>query len=122
MWPISQIEDVVISIRATLVTGAAVNDELTNYLLRHNDRLPFGMFALSDDDEVLIEHAFPADACNTIEELAVYLGVIALTADEFDDEIVGRWGACARLNWCRNIRLRVPAARPPRPPGGAPGP
>ncbi|MEW6283917.1 MAG: YbjN domain-containing protein [Candidatus Eremiobacterota bacterium] len=83
--------EAVISTRAYVVTGAELTQELMHYLLRENDRMSFGAFGVDEDGDVFFEHTILGSTCDPPELKSSVLSVV-LVADEYDDEIVARWG------------------------------
>lgn len=84
-------DDATINTRAYVVTGLEASSELMHYLLRENDTMRFGAFGLDDDDDVFFEHAVVGSACDKTELKASVMAVV-MTADQYDDKIVARWG------------------------------
>lgn len=83
--------EAVISTRAYVVTGAELKPELMHYLLRENDRMSFGAFGVDEDGDIFFEHTILGSTCDQPELKSSVLSVV-LVADEYDDEIVARWG------------------------------
>jgi hypothetical protein len=86
------ITDALIVIRASVVTGADLTPECLTYLLRQNEQTSFGAFCLGPQNEIFFSHTVPMSVCSGADELAVYLAMLMRTANEFDDEIMRRWG------------------------------
>lgn len=84
-------DEAVISTRAWVVTGAELTPELMHYLLRENDRMSFGAFGIDPDGDIFFEHTILGSTCDQPELKSSVLSVV-LVADEYDDEIVSRWG------------------------------
>jgi hypothetical protein len=74
-----------------VVTEPALGDELREYLLSANYRLTLGGFAVDGDGDIVLKHVLLGDDL-TEYEFKTALITIADLADEFDDEIVGRFG------------------------------
>ena len=74
-----------------VVKGAEVNGELALYLLKENDGMRFGGFSIHEDGTVFFNYSIVADTVDKEEFKACILAVVQ-TADEYDDEIVQRWG------------------------------
>jgi hypothetical protein len=84
-------DDAIVYCHAIVVTGAEINADLTEYLLRKNSNMRFGAFTLDDDNDIIFEHSIVGSTCDKNELRTSILAVIQ-TADELDDEIVSRWG------------------------------
>lgn len=84
-------DDATILMRAYVVKGPRVDEELMSYLLHKNDSMRFGAFGLDDDNDIFFEHTIVGLHCDKEEFKASALAV-AGTADRLDDEIVQRWG------------------------------
>ncbi len=92
--------DATITVRAYVVTGAELTPDLAHYLLRKNADMRFGAFGVDDDGDILFEHTIVGSTCDK-EELRSSVMAVALTADQFDDEIVARWGGQRALDRIR---------------------
>jgi len=90
-------EDTVINVRSAVVTGATLTPELQNFLLRENAELGFGAFSIDQDGKILLEHTIVGSTCDPNELEASVMAVLE-TADEYDDEIVARWGGQRALD------------------------
>ena len=84
-------EESVISTRAYVVTGAELTAELMHFLLRENDRMTFGAFGVDSDGDIFFEHTILGSTCDH-EELTSSVSAVVLIADEYDDNIIDRWG------------------------------
>lgn len=83
--------DALITTRSFVVTDITVTPELSYYLLRANNGIHFGRFALDNEDDIVFEHSLVGSTCDQIELKHSVTTVIRL-ADDYDDEIVARWG------------------------------
>lgn len=83
--------DALIITRSFVVTDITVTPELTYYLLRANNGIQFGHFALDAENDIVFEHSLVGLTCDQIELKQSVTTVIRL-ADDYDDEIVARWG------------------------------
>lgn len=90
-------DDATINTRAYVVTGAEATPELMHYLLRETDNMRFGAFGLDSDDDVFFEHAIVGSTCDKPELKASVMAVV-VTADQYDDKIVARWGGQRALD------------------------
>ncbi len=84
-------DEAIVITRAYVVTDVELTTDLLYYLLRENDSLYFGRFAIDDDGDVVFEHSIMGSTCDR-EELRTSVMAIAKFADDYDDEIVARWG------------------------------
>lgn len=90
VWPWGEDEAYVLT-RAYVVSGANINEELLRFLLRKNTELTFGAFGLDEDGDILFEHSIVGSRCDQ-EELEASVNAVLHAADNYDDEIVTRWG------------------------------
>jgi len=78
---------------AQLVKGVELTPELAYELLALNTRLRFGAFAVAAGRGlVLITHSLLGGETLDPEELASTISDLALVADQYDDEIIERFG------------------------------
>ena len=90
-------DDATVNTRAYVVTGAEATSELMHFLLRETDNMRFGGFGLDSDDDVFFEHAIVGSSCDKAELKASVMAVV-VTADQYDDKIVARWGGQRALD------------------------
>ena len=76
---------------APVVVGADMTQELAVFLLKENDDMRFGGFSLGDDGTIFFNHNVVADTIDKDEFKSAILAVVT-TADDYDDQIVSRWG------------------------------
>jgi len=86
-----------ITTRAYVVTDITITPELTYYLLRENNGIHFGRFALDSENDIVLEHSLVGSTCDRIELKHSVTTVIRI-ADDYDDEIVTRWGGKRALD------------------------
>ena len=84
-------DDAVITTRAYVVSGAELTAELMRYLLHENAGMQFGGFGVDRDGDIVFEHSILGSTCDQ-KELQSSLAAVAQTADDYDDQIVERWG------------------------------
>lgn len=84
-------DDAVITVRSYVVSDVEVTNELAIFLLEQNSRMRFGAFGLDEDHDIFFQHNIVGSTCDKNELKASVLAV-ANTADDFDDEIVSRFG------------------------------
>lgn len=89
--------DALIISRSYVVTDITVTPELSYYLLRENNGIRFGRFALDAENDIVFEHSLVGSTCDQIELQYSVTTVIKL-ADSYDDEIVARWGGKRALD------------------------
>ena len=94
-------DDSVISTRAYVVTGTELTAELMHFLLRENDRMTFGAFGVDEDGDVFFEHTIVGSTCDK-NELKASVSSVVLIADEYDDQIVEKWGGQRAIDRIRN--------------------
>jgi len=83
--------DATITTRSYVVTGAELNQEMMQFLLHANDQMRFGAFGLDKDNDIFYEHTIVASTAD-LEELKASVMAVVYTADQYDDQIVSRWG------------------------------
>ncbi len=83
--------DTTVTTRAYVVTDVELTPELLHYLLTRNEGMPFGAFAVDRDGDILFEHSIVGSTCDR-KELEASVKAVLATADQYDDEIVERWG------------------------------
>jgi hypothetical protein len=84
-------DDATITTRAWLTTGTELTVDLARYLLQLNDDMRFGAFGIDKDGDTFFEHTILGSTVSKAELKASVMAV-AETADEYDDEIVSRFG------------------------------
>jgi Putative bacterial sensory transduction regulator len=89
--------EALITTRAYIVTDIDITPELTYYLLRANDSIYFGRFALDREDDIVFEHSLVGSSCDR-NELRHSVTTLIRLADDYDDEIVARWGGKRALD------------------------
>ncbi len=92
--------DATITARSYVVTGCELNQELMLFLLKENDRMRFGAFGVDQDNDIFFEHSIVGSTSDKDEIKATVMAVI-LTADEYDDKIIARWGGQRALDRMR---------------------
>jgi hypothetical protein len=93
-------DDAVITTRAYVVRGTTVTPELMRYLLEENDKLRFGGFGLDEDGDIFFQHAIVGSTADP-EELRASLLAVVITADEYDDKIIERYGGQSALDFIK---------------------
>ncbi|WP_299487285.1 YbjN domain-containing protein [Acaryochloris sp. IP29b_bin.137] len=84
-------DDSVINIRSTVVSGAKMAADLQSHLLRENAEMRFGAFSVNDAGDILFEHTIVGSTCDP-NELEASVQAVLAAADNYDDQIVERWG------------------------------
>lgn len=84
-------DDTVVNARSYVVTNVEMSHDLMHYLLRENDDMRFGAFGIDEENDIFFEYAIVGSTCDK-PELKAAVAAVAITADEYDDRIVERWG------------------------------
>lgn len=74
-----------------VVTGPDPSEDLYKYLLEQNVDMRFGAFGVDEEGDIIFKYGIIAGSLDKDELRAAVLAV-AQTADEYDDEIVQRFG------------------------------
>lgn len=90
-------DDGVVLARSYVVFGADLTPELLQFLLRENDSKRFGAFGLDKDGDIFFEYCIVGSTCDKEEIKAAALAV-ASTSDEYDEQIVQRWGGMREVD------------------------
>jgi hypothetical protein len=90
-------DDALITTRSYVVTDVEVTPDLTFYLLRENNGIRFGRFALDGENDIVFEHSLVGSTCDHIE-LEYSVTTVTKLADSYDDAIVDRWGGKRALD------------------------
>ena len=93
-------DDTIITTRAYVVTGTELTPELMRFLLEENAGMRFGAFGVDDEGDIILEHSIVGSTCDQ-KELESSVIHVARTADEYDDQIVARWGGERALDQIR---------------------
>ena len=84
-------DDATITARSYVVTGAELTNDLMLYLLSENDKMRFGAFGVDAEKDIFFEHTILGSTCDR-EELKASVMAVVMTADDYDDQIVAKWG------------------------------
>lgn len=98
-------DEALIVTRSYVVTDVEITPDLTYYLLRENDSLYFGRFALDSENDIVFEHSLIGSTCDR-EELRTSVLAVVEFADEYDDEIVAQWGGQRALDRWSAVAVR----------------
>lgn len=90
-------DEALITTRSYVVTDVEITPDLTYYMLRENNGIYFGRFALDSENDIVFEHSLVGSTCDQVELKHSVMTVIQL-ADDYDDEIVARWGGKRALD------------------------
>lgn len=90
-------DETLITSRSYVVTDIEVTPELSYYLLRENNSIYFGRFALDAENDIVFEHSLVGASCDRVE-LNHSVNTVIRIADSYDDEIVARWGGKRALD------------------------
>ncbi|PKL77553.1 MAG: hypothetical protein CVV27_05120 [Candidatus Melainabacteria bacterium HGW-Melainabacteria-1] len=83
--------DVMVRCTSYVVMGATIDAELLSFLLEANAKIPFGSFAIDDDQDILFEYALIATN-SARYELKEAIKAVAKAVDDYDNKIINRWG------------------------------
>jgi hypothetical protein len=84
-------DDATITTRAWLTTGTELTIDLAKFLLNANDDMRFGAFGIDKDGDTFFEHTILGSTA-TKAELKASIRAVATTSDDYDDDIVARFG------------------------------
>lgn len=84
-------DDATVSVIAYVVTGADLTPTLMRYLLQENHTMRFGAFSIDKDGDIVFEHTIVGSTCDKAE-LKASIFAVARTADDYDDQIIARFG------------------------------
>jgi len=84
-------DEATITTRAYVVTKVELTPELMLFLLQENDTMRFGAFGVDSDKDIFFEHTIVGSTCDKAELRASVIAVVR-TADQYDDQIMARWG------------------------------
>src|ERR1051326_5198856 len=93
-------DDAVIQVLAFCVQGAEPSFELMQELLRLNSELPLGGFSMVDRD-IFFSHSFLGRRLQG-EQLIASLNAVANISDEFDEQLVAKYGGETALERLRS--------------------
>jgi len=74
-----------------VVTGVEQSTDLYRYLLLENKGMRFGGFAVDEDGDIMFKYGIVGSSLDK-EELRTAVLAVAQTADEYDDQIVAKYG------------------------------
>jgi hypothetical protein len=77
--------------RAYVAVNVEITPELMEFLLRENDTMRFGAFGLDKDHDIFFEHTIVGTTCD-IEDVKSSVLAVGYAVDQYDDQIVARWG------------------------------
>lgn len=83
--------DAIVNVRSYVVTGAEKTPEMLEFLLRQNYDMRFGGFSMDQEGDIAFEHSIVGSTCDK-NELRTSIMAVLSTADQYDDQIVSRWG------------------------------
>ena len=90
IWPNGE-QDAWVTTRSWVVTKVDMVADLAKFLLRKNYDMTLGAFGIDDANDIFFEHTIMGSSCDK-NELRASVGAVSYVADQYDDEIVGRWG------------------------------
>jgi hypothetical protein len=80
-----------------VVTDVQPSEELFRYLLEENTELLFGAFGIKDRTNVIFTHSVVGDTLDP-EELEGSVRAVLTMADQYDDEIIERFGGLRAID------------------------
>lgn len=83
--------NVMVRCTSYVVIGATIDEDLMAFLLEANSKIPFGSFAIDEDNDVLFEYALIATNAQRYE-LKEAIKAVAKAVDDYDNKITNRWG------------------------------
>lgn len=90
-------DEAVVMVRAYVVYQADLVPELLLFLLKENDSKRFGAFGVDGDGDIFFEHSIVGSTCDKVELKASVMAVV-WTADQYDDQIMQRWGGMREVD------------------------
>ncbi|MCT7990835.1 YbjN domain-containing protein [Laspinema olomoucense] len=90
-------EDAVINTRAYVVTEAELSSDLMRFLLEQNSNMIFGAFGIDSKGDIVFEHSIVGSTCDK-KELESSVNAVLEVSDEYDDQLVERWGGKRALD------------------------
>jgi len=84
-------DDATVTARAYVVLGTELQPELMHYLLRQNADMRFGAFGVDNEGDIFFEHTIVGSTCER-SELKASVMAVAITAGQYADALVARWG------------------------------
>ncbi|MCT7972278.1 YbjN domain-containing protein [Laspinema olomoucense] len=90
-------EDAVINTRAYVVTEAELSSDLMRFLLEQNSNMIFGAFGIDAKGDIVFEHSIVGSTCDK-KELESSVNAVLEVSDEYDDQLVERWGGKRALD------------------------
>lgn len=84
-------DEAILAAWSWVVTGAEMTPDLMQFLLNANMGVMFGAFAVDEAGDIMFRNSIVGSTCDRAELKHLVMAVMA-TADEFDDQIVARWG------------------------------
>jgi hypothetical protein len=102
-------DDAVVEILAFVVQDAEPSFDLMRELLQINSEVSLGAFSV-DGRDIFYSHSFLGRRLQA-EQLIASLEIVATIADEYDEQIVQKYGGVTALD-----SLRRATRRPPQPP------
>jgi hypothetical protein len=83
--------DSTITALSWVVTEIELVPDLMKYLLRESFDMRFGAFGIDEDEDICFSQTIVGSTCDKDELKAAIMAVINV-ADEYDDEIIAKWG------------------------------
>lgn len=84
-------DNAIVRARSTVVSRAAVDFDLMEFLLFENAAMDVGAFALTRGGDVVFQHSILGLSCEA-HEVRLTVQTVMHVADQYDDRIQARWG------------------------------
>jgi hypothetical protein len=90
-------DDAIVCVRSYVTTGTEITPELMRFLLEKNTDMRFGAFGIDEDGDIIFEHTIVGSTIDK-EELRASVKAVLSVSDNYDDDIVSRWGGTRALD------------------------
>ena len=84
-------EEAYIHFYALVTKESRVDADLMEYLIRANNNFFCGAFSLDKENSIWLQYSVLGSSCNR-DEFANAISAVSVIADEYDVEIIKRWG------------------------------
>lgn len=84
-------DSAVVRVRAYVARDVTADAALYEDLMKRNNQFVFGAFLVDEDGDVAFQQTILGPTIDE-DELKHTVGAVVTTADQLDEEVVGRWG------------------------------
>jgi hypothetical protein len=84
-------DDSTVTALAYVVREVELSNDLMYFLLKEGHKMRFGSFGLDQDDDICFEHTISGGNLDK-NELKASVKAVMEIADQYDDQIVSKWG------------------------------